>query len=316
VVLFASRTKISVAIATRQAHRRCCARVLEVRGPCQPVPPVALVLASIASVQLGAAFAKSLFNEVDPPAVLLLRIGFAVAILGGLWRPRVAGRSLRDLRLVVAFGINMACASLLFYETLDRVPLGIVVTLAFVGPLGVAVAGSRRRVDLVWVALAAVGVALLAKGGSDEVEPLGLALGLGTGMFWAAHILLAVRTGRVFSGPTGLTLAMAVSLVVVGPVAGATAEGDILEPRVLGLGAIVAVLSTALPWPLELEALRRMPARVFGILMSLGPAAAALAGLAVLGERLSPRAVLAIALVIAASAGALRSAESAAPAEP
>jgi inner membrane transporter RhtA len=189
-------------------------------------------------------------------------------------------------------------------------------TLAFVGPLSVAIAGSRRRVDLVWVVLAAAGILLLADSGSGDVAPLGVALGLLAGVAWAAHILLAVRTGRVFTGPSGLTLAMCVALIVVMPVAGATAGGEIVDSHILALGAAVGVLSTAIPWSLELEALRRMPARVFGILMSIQPAAAALAGLAILGERLEPRAATAIALVTVASAGALRRTDPSTPAEP
>ena len=206
--------------------------------------------------------------------------------------------------------------NLIFYEALDRIPLGIAVTFEFVGPLGVAVAGSRRAVDALWVVMAAGGILLLADPGGD-LNGLGVALALTAGGFWALYIVLAARTGEAYTGSEGLTLAMVVAaLVPLGP--GIVQGGsDLLDPRLLLLGAAVALLSSVVPYSLETEALRRMPNHVFGVLMSLEPGVAALAGFVVLGQSLHAREVVAIALVVAASIGASRyAARPAAPAEP
>jgi inner membrane transporter RhtA len=191
-----------------------------------------------------------------------------------------------------------------FYASLDRIPLGIAVTLEFVGPLGVAVAGSRRALDLVWVALAAAGIALLSGfGEGGGLDTLGVVFALVAGGFWAAYIVLSERTGRVFPALSGLTLAMVVAAFLLLPLGVADAGSTLLEPEFLALGAAVALLSSAIPYSLELEALRRMPKRVFGVLMSLDPAMAALAGLVVLGQDLAARELVAIGLVVAASVG-------------
>ena len=195
-----------------------------------------------------------------------------------------------------------------FYEALDRLPLGVAVTLEFVGPLGVAVSGSRRALDLLWVALAAAGILLLADGGGGDTDALGVVLALTAGAFWAAYILIAARVGQALPGGAGLTLAMVIASAMLIPVGVADAGGALFEPEVLAIGAGVAMLSSAIPYSLELEALRRLPAHVFGVLMSLEPAMAALAGLVVLGEVLGAREIVAIGLVVAASAGAARSA--------
>ena len=196
-----------------------------------------------------------------------------------------------------------------FYQAIDRIPLGIAVTLEFVGPLGIALLGSRRVTDLLWVSLAAAGIVLLAPGiGEDGLDAVGVAFALGAGVLWAAYITLSVRVGRAYSGPTGLVLAMAVGAVIALPFGIASAGSALLEPELLAAALAVAVLSAALPWSLELEALRRLPAHVFGVLMSLEPAIGALVGFFVLGERLGARAVVAIALVVIASAGAARGA--------
>jgi inner membrane transporter RhtA len=271
------------------------------------VPPTGLVLVAIASVQLGAAFAKSLFDDVGPSGAVFLRVFFAAVVLGALWRPRPRAHTGPELRLAVIFGVSLAAMNLSFYEALDRIPLGIAVTLEFVGPLGVAVAGSRRPLDLAWVSLAAAGVlALAAPWSSGSVNGTGVAFALLAGAFWAAYIVVNERIGRVFAGGSGLALAMAVGSALLVPVGLASGGTDLLEPDVLAVGAAVAVLSSAIPYSLELEALRHLPARVFGVLMSLEPAVAALAGLAVLGQRLALREVVGIGLVVAASAGAAR----------
>jgi inner membrane transporter RhtA len=268
------------------------------------VPPVILVLGAISSVQVGAALAKTLFDEIGAGGTVFVRVLFAALVLVVVWRPQVSGLRRSDLWLAVLFGLTLAAMNLAFYSALDRIPLGITVTLEFVGPLGVAVAGSRGALDLLWVALAAAGILLLSDFGSADLDGLGVALALLAGGFWAAYILLSARVGRVFPGGSGLALAMVVAAALLLPVGVGDAGADLLVPWILAAGAAVALLSSAIPYSLELEALRRMPPGVFGVLMSLEPAVAALAGYVVLDEDLVPRELVAILLVVAASAGA------------
>jgi inner membrane transporter RhtA len=199
--------------------------------------------------------------------------------------------------------------NLSFYEALDRIPLGIAVTFEFVGPLSVAVGGSRRALDVLWVVLASAGILLLSDfGGLGGLDAAGVGLALLAGGFWAAYILLSARTGRVFPGGSGLALALVVSSALLVPVGIADGGDALLQPELLAIGAAVAMLSSAIPYSLELEALRRLPEAVFGVLMSLEPAMAALAGFVVLGQDLRARELVAILLVVAASAGAARGA--------
>jgi inner membrane transporter RhtA len=274
------------------------------RGRGAGVPPTVLVLAAVTSVQFGSALAKTLFDEIGAGGTVLIRTLTAAIVLGLIWRPRIAGRPARDLRLAVVFGLALAGMNLAFYASLDRIPLGIAVTFEFVGPLGVAVFGSRRALDLLWVGLATAGILLLSDFGGAELDGLGVALALLAGGFWAAYILLGARVGRVFPGGAGLALAMIVATVPLAPVGVADAGGELLVPWILATGAAVGILSSAIPYALELEALRRLPVGVFGVLMSLEPAVAALAGFVVLDESLATREVAAILLVVAASAGA------------
>ena len=268
------------------------------------MPPVILVLGAISSVQVGAALAKTLFDEIGASGTVFVRVLFAALVLVLVWRPQVSGLRRGDLWLAALFGLTLAAMNLAFYSALDRIPLGITVTLEFVGPLGVAVAGSRGALDLLWVALAAAGILLLSDFGSADLDGLGVALALLAGGFWAAYILLSARVGRVFPGGSGLALAMVAAAALLLPVGVGDAGADLLVPWILAAGAAVALLSSAIPYSLELEALRRMPPGVFGVLMSLEPAVAALAGYVVLGEDLVPRELVAILLVVAASAGA------------
>jgi inner membrane transporter RhtA len=274
----------------------------------QAVPPTLLVLGAVSSVQFGAALAKTLFDEIGAGGTVFLRVLAAAVVLALIWRPRLTGSSPRDLRLAVAFGLVLAGMNLAFYSALDRLPLGIVVTFEFVGPLGVAVFGSRKPLDLLWVVLAAAGILLLSDFGRGDLDTLGVGLALLAGACWAAYILLGVRVGQVFAGGSGLALAMLIATVPLAPVGIAEAGSDLIVPWILVVGAAVGILSSAIPYTLELEALRRMPAGVFGVLMSLEPAVAALAGFVVLGEGLAGRELAAILLVVAASAGAARGA--------
>lgn len=267
-----------------------------------------LVLAAVTSVQFGSAFAKGIFDEVGASGTVFLRVLSAAIVLALIWRPRLHGHSRRDLVVAVLFGISLAGMNLAFYSALDRIPLGIAVTFEFVGPLGVAVFGSRRALDLVWVVLAAAGILLLSDFGGADLDGLGVALALLAGGFWAAYILLSVRVGRAFPGGSGLALAMMVATVPLAPIGIAEGGADLITPSVLAVGVGVGMMSSAIPYTLELEALRRLPAGVFGVLMSLEPAVAATAGFVVLGEDLATREVVAIGMVVAASAGAARGA--------
>ena len=267
------------------------------------VPAPLYVIVGIASTQVGGAIAKTLFDDLGPGGTVFLRTVFAAIVLLLLWRPALAGHGRNDLALAVAFGVALAAMNLSFYEAIDRIPLGIAVTIEFVGPLAVAIGGSRRALDLLWAALAAAGIVLLARAGG-HVNTSGIAFALLAGVFWAAYILLSARTGRVFPRGTGLSLAMAVGAVLLLPVGIAGGGSALLRPELLAAGAGVAMLSSAIPYSLELAALRRLPTQVFGILLSLEPAMAALAGFVILDQGLRPRDAIAIALVAMASAGA------------
>jgi len=273
------------------------------------VPPVGLVVLGMLSVQVGAAFAKALFPALGPYGTVFLRLVFAALILMIAWRPRVRGHSRRDYLLVLLFGLVFAAMNTSFYAALDRLPLGVAVTVEFVGPLGVAVFGSRRLLDLLWAVLAAGGIVLLTpvSGVSGvQIDPLGLALAFVAGLCWAAYILISVRVGRSFPGGTGLALATAVGAVLVAPIGIWQGGQQLLDWSLLATGAAVALLSSVIPYSFELEALRKLPARVFGVLMSIEPAIAATVGFVVLGEALGERELLALGLITAASIGATR----------
>jgi inner membrane transporter RhtA len=265
---------------------------------------VALVVAGVISAQFGGGFAVRLFDELGPGGAVFLRQAIAALVLVAVWRPHLRGRAPGDLRLAAAFGITLGLMNLSIYEAMDRIPLGIAVTIEFAGPLAVAVIGSRRPLDLVWVALAAGGILLLADPGGGSLDRAGVAFALLAATMWAFYILLSVRVGRVFPGATGLALAMVVAATLTAPIAVSQAGDQLLRPELLLAGAGVALASSVIPYSLDLEALRRLPANVFGVLMSLEPAVAALAGLIVLGQALDALEWVAILLVVVASAGA------------
>jgi len=268
----------------------------------------ALVLGGIVSVQVGAAFATTLFDELGPGGTVFLRIAFAALLLLAIWRPPLRlgeGVARRD---VVLLGLVLAAMNLSFYVSLDRIPLGIAVTLEFIGPLGVAIVGSRRRLDLLWVGLAAAGILLLSPVPGSDLDALGVVMALVAGCFWAGYILLTARVGRALPGGGGLAIAMTIAAVAVIPVGLADGGEALLDGELLAIGFAVAVLSSALPYSVELEALRRLPENTFGVLMSLEPAAAATVGFLGLDQGLAAREVVAIGLVVAASLGALRAA--------
>jgi inner membrane transporter RhtA len=275
-------------------------------GVLSRAPSPALVVGAIASVQFGSAIGATLFQRVGPGGSVTLRLAFGTVVLAALWRPQIRGHSPGELALAATFGLLLAAMNLCFYEAINRIPLGVAVTIEFVGPLGVAVAGSRRKLDFAWVVLAAAGILALTNGAAHGLDALGVVLALAAGTMWAVYILLNPRLGRAFPGTSGLTLGMCVGSLAILPVGVAAGGSHLLEPRSLALGAAVGVLSSAIPYSFEIEAMRRIPPAVFGVLMSLEPAMAALAGLIVLGQGLGFRALLGIALVVAASVGASR----------
>ncbi|MFH9730429.1 EamA family transporter [Streptomyces sp. NPDC017260] len=268
--------------------------------------PVGLVLAGGLSVQFGAALAVSLMPRAGALGVVTLRLAVAAVVMLLICRPRLRGYSRADWSTVVVFGVAMAGMNGLFYQAVDRIPLGPAVTLEVLGPLALSVFASRRAVNLVWAALALAGVFLLGGGGFESLDPVGAAFALAAGVMWAAYIVFSARTGRRFPQADGLALAMAVGAVLFLPLGIAESGGKLIEPSTLALGAGVALLSSVLPYTLELLALRRLPAPTFAILMSLEPAIAAAAGFLILDQALSATQSAAIALVIAASMGAVR----------
>jgi inner membrane transporter RhtA len=268
------------------------------------LPPLPAVLVAILSVQGGAALAKGLFPALGPTGTVGLRIGISALILVAAFRPRLHRLTSAHWRAVIPFGLVLGVMNLVFYSALARIPLGLAVTVEFVGPLGVAVFGSRKLVDVTWVVLAAAGIALITPWSADSgVDPVGVAMAFAAGLCWAAYIVLGGHLSRLLSGGTAVSIGMLVGALAVVPYAAATGGFAHLTPGRFAAGVGVALLSSAVPYTLEMIALKALPARTFGILMSLEPAVAALVGLVFLAEVLSPTQWLAVALVIAASAG-------------
>jgi inner membrane transporter RhtA len=278
------------------------------------VPAPVLVVGAIASVQSGAAIATRLFPAVGPGGAVFLRLAVSAVLLVALARPRLRATTRPDLVLVVGFGLVLAAMNCLFYLSLARIPLGVAVTVEFLGPLGVAVAGSRRALDLTWVLLAAVGVALLATGGG-HLDIVGVAFAASAGACWAAYIVASQRVGRAFEGMTGLAIALVVGAVAMAPYGIVAGGANLVRPSVLGKGAAIAVLSSAIPYSLELAALRRLRASVFGVLMSLEPAMGAVSGLLFLHQHLRWHEWLAVGAVMTASIGATAAPQTSEPVE-
>lgn len=263
-------------------------------------------------MQFGAALATTLFDEAGPAGTVFLRALFAAVVLVAIWRPRVRRA---DLRLLALFGFSFAGMNLAFYEALDRIPLGAAVTIEFAGPLAVAVAGSRRARDILWVALAAAGILLLASPGTGGLDAAGVAFAFAAAACWALYIVVAARSTRESEGGGGLAAAMAIAALLLLPVGVADGGSALVDPEVLAIAVAVAMLSSAIPYSLEFVALRRIPQQVFGVLMSLEPAIAALAGFVLLDQGVGLGDGAGIALVIAASAGAMLGARTPPPVE-
>jgi inner membrane transporter RhtA len=265
-----------------------------------------LVLCGAVSVQSGAAVAALLFPRAGVVGVVTMRLVIAAVALLAVCRPRLRGYTRADWLTIAAFGVALAGMNALIYQAIERIPLGVAITIEVLGPLVLSVMARRRASSWLWATLALGGVILLGRGGIDDLDPAGVGYALAAAVMWAAYIVLSARTGSRFPKADGLALAMAVAAVLTLPW-GITASGAaLLDPITIGLAAAVAVLSSVLPYTLELLALRRLPTSTFAMLMSLGPAIAALAGYLVLGQRLTPLQFLAVGLVIVASAGAVR----------
>ena len=270
-------------------------------------PAILLVVAGLACQEVGASLAVLLFPQVGPLGMVMLRLVFSAAILLLIARPRLRGHSRPDWTAVVLFGLVLALMNALFYLALERLPLGVTVTIEVLGPLVLSIVASRRASAWLWALLALAGVVALGGGGWDRLDPLGVLFALGAAASWAFYILASARVGRAFPRLDGLALAMAVGAIVSLPFGIADAGSALLRLDLIALGAAVAVLSSTIPYAFELIALRRLPAAVFAILMSLAPATAALAGFIFLGQHMTVLEVLGIGLVIAASMGAVRS---------
>ena len=266
-------------------------------------PAPVLVLTAIASVQVGSAVARGLFDELGAAGTTLLRVGLAALLLLAVTRPRVRQWTPQVWRAVVLLGVVMGVMNLVFYASLRTVPLGIAVTVEFLGPLLLALVQTRRLLDLCWALLAGAGVVLLGADSTSGVPLTGLALALLAGVCWATYILASASLGRLLPGTGGLAVALAVATVVALPFGASGASGVVDRPVLLLSAAFVALLSSVLSYGLELSALRRIPTRVFGVLMSAEPAAAAVAGFLVLGQQLGPRELVALVLVSLASIG-------------
>jgi inner membrane transporter RhtA len=268
-----------------------------------------LLFGGIASVQFGAAFANRLFDQAGPGGVVFLRLILSALMLTIVVRPSLRGRTRSDLAAVLAYGLILGTMNWSFYESLARLPIGVAVTLEFTGPLAVAIAGSHRLLDLVWVALAGGGVVLLAlRGEMHGISALGVLFALIAGALWAGYILVSKRVGRTFAQLDGLAIALCIGTVVVVPVGIVQGGSALLRPEVIAGGVAVALLSSIIPYSLELTALRRLSAATFGLLMSLEPAVAAVAGVIVLSQELHAVTVVAIVMVVAASVGTTLSA--------
>ena len=279
-------------------------------GPLSRVSPLLLVLAATVSVQFGAALAVTLFDRVGAVGSTFLRLALASLMLIAVSRPKIRGWTGAQYRLALAFGISLGVTNMLFYAALGRLPVAVTVTIEFLGPISVAAAYSRRWAEGLWVLLAAGGIVLMTAPWSQtgSLDLVGVALALMAAAGWASYILLAARAGKLFSGRDVLTIAMVVATAAAA-VPGILDGGRmLLDPSVLAVGVVVAILSMVIPFSFEFEALRRMPARVFGVLMSLEPAVAVVAGIVVLNQRLALRELIAIALVVIASIGVTRSA--------
>jgi inner membrane transporter RhtA len=267
------------------------------------LPPVPAVLLSIISVQCGAAIAKTLFPAIGAAGTASLRIGISAIILLLAYRPNLKQITPSQWKIVVPYGLTLGAMNLIFYLAIERIPIGLAVTLEFIGPLLVAIIGSKRLIDYCWVLLAGLGIVLIAPWSNDRVDLLGVFFALLAGALWAAYIILGGKVSKIMHDGQAVATGMLFAAILILPFGFYENGLANLTPKFLGMGAALALLSSAIPFTLEMKALGQLPPRTFSILMSLEPAAAAVCAFIFLQENLNFYEILAVVCVVVASAG-------------
>ncbi len=267
------------------------------------IPPIPAVLFAIISVQSGAAIAKTLFPAIGAAGTASLRIGISAIILFVVYRPNLFKFTPNQLKIVIPYGLSLGAMNLIFYLAIERIPIGLAVTLEFIGPLVVAVMGSKRLIHYLWVLLAAAGIVLIAPWSNDGIDLLGVLFALLAGALWAAYIVLGAKVSKIMKGGEAVATGMLFASVLIVPF-GILENGlNNLTPTFLYLGIALALLSSAIPFTLEMKALGQLPTRTFSILMSLEPAAASICAFIFLQEYLTFNEILAVVFVVIASVG-------------
>ena len=267
------------------------------------LPPVPAVLLAIISVQCGAAIAKTLFPAIGAAGTASLRIGISAIILLLAYRPNLKQITPSQWKIVVPYGLTLGAMNLIFYLAIERIPIGLAVTLEFIGPLLVAIIGSKRLIDYCWVLLAGLGIVLIAPWSNDRVDLLGVFFALLAGALWAAYIILGGKVSKIMHDGQAVATGMLFAAILILPFGFYENGLANLTPKFLGMGAALALLSSAIPFTLEMKALGQLPPRTFSILMSLEPAAAAICAFIFLKESLNFYEILAVVCVVVASAG-------------
>ena len=267
------------------------------------IPPVPAVLLAIISVQCGAAIAKTLFPAIGAAGTASIRIGVSAIILLLAYRPNLKAITREQWKIVVPYGLCLGAMNLIFYLAIERIPIGLAVTLEFIGPLLVAIIGSKRLIDYCWILLAAAGIVLIAPWSNERIDPLGVLFALIAGGLWAAYIVLGGKISRIMNDGQAVSTGMLFAAILILPFGFYENGLDNLTPKLFGMGIALALLSSAIPFTLEMKALGQLPPRTFSILMSLEPAAASVCAFIFLQENLSFYEILAVVCVVIASAG-------------
>ncbi|MDR6763384.1 inner membrane transporter RhtA [Flavobacterium sp. 2755] len=267
------------------------------------LPPVPAVLLAIISVQCGAAIAKTLFPAIGAAGTASIRIGVSALILLLAYRPNLKAITPAQWKIVIPYGLSLGAMNLIFYFAIERIPIGLAVTLEFMGPLLVAIIGSKRLIDYCWVLLAAMGIVLIAPWTNDRLDILGVIFALLAGALWAAYIVLGGKISKIMNGGQAVSTGMLFAAILILPFGFLENGLANLTPKLFGMGIALALLSSAIPFTLEMKALGQLPPRTFSILMSLEPAAASICGFIFLQENLSFYEILAVLCVVVASAG-------------
>ncbi|OXB00830.1 EamA family transporter [Flavobacterium pectinovorum] len=267
------------------------------------IPPIPAVLLAIISVQCGAAIAKTLFPAIGAAGTASIRIGVSALILLLAYRPNLKAITREQWKIVVPYGLSLGAMNLIFYLAIERIPIGLAVTLEFIGPLLVAIIGSKRLIDYCWILLAAAGIVLIAPWSNERIDPLGVLFALIAGGLWAAYIVLGGKISRIMNDGQAVSTGMLFAAILILPFGFYENGLANLTPKLFGMGVALALLSSAIPFTLEMKALGQLPPRTFSILMSLEPAAASVCAFIFLQENLSFYEILAVVCVVAASVG-------------